>query len=131
MLFFFFYNKVVKMVLMGTGTSHGVPVIGCKCKVCLSERTEDKRMRCSALVSCGETRIVIDTGPEFRIQALKYGLSRLDAVLITHSHADHVHGLDDIRIFSHTRPDVYYSSNASAETAGAGLPIFANATTVS
>lgn len=122
---------------MGTGTSFGVPVVGCRCKVCLSERAEDKRLRCSALVSEGETRVVIDTGPEFRVQALRAGLSRLDGVLITHSHADHVHGLDDLRAFSRTRPAVAQIGGEGAQTAairgepeGAGLPIYADEKTV-
>src|SRR5574344_3024223 len=102
------------LILMGTGTSHGIPVIGCTCAVCTSRNKKDKRYRCSAyLTNRGEekkythfvpTDIVIDTGPEFRIQALLYHIRRLDAVLLTHSHADHLHGLDDLRIFSFVKP---------------------------
>ena len=102
------------LILMGTGTSHGIPVIGCTCAVCTSRNKKDKRYRCSAyLTNRGEekkythfvpTDIVIDTGPEFRIQALTYKINRLDAVLLTHSHADHLHGLDDLRIFSFVKP---------------------------
>ena len=107
------------MILMGTGTSHGIPVIGCECKVCTSRDKKDKRFRCSAYITSGDTSekkkrtsensiprtdIVIDTGPEFRMQALKYHIRRLDAVLLTHSHADHLHGLDDLRIFSFVKP---------------------------
>lgn len=101
---------------MGTGTSHGVPVIGCKCRVCSSPFKKDKRLRCSAYVeqegnserdSEGNpfktTNLLIDCGPEFRIQAIRYGLKRLDAVLLTHSHADHLHGIDDLRIFSYVK----------------------------
>ena len=127
----------MKIVLMGTGTSFGVPVIGCKCKVCLSECAEDKRMRCSAFICDENTSVVIDTGPEFRVQSLKFGVSHLDGVLLTHSHADHVHGLDDVRVFSHTRPAVVQIGSTGAqtnfplETAGAGLPIYANKSTVS
>lgn len=132
----------MKMILMGTGTSHGVPVIGCSCKVCNSPHKEDKRYRCSAYI-CGEdAKVLIDCGPEFRIQALENKISHLDAVLMTHSHADHAHGLDDLRIFSHTRPDMgndvngnkIYSGdtkfNYPMETAGPGLPIYGNETTI-
>src|SRR5574344_2853389 len=98
----------MQMILMGTGTSHGIPVIGCGCKVCTSRDKKDKRFRCSAYITSGDsvsrTDIVIDTGPEFRMQALKYRIRRLDAVLLTHSHADHLHGLDALRIFSFVKP---------------------------
>ena len=86
------------LTFMGTGTSHGVPVVGCSCKICTSDDERDRRYRSSAVVhgDHGET-IVIDTGPEFRLQALRAGLSSLDAVLVTHAPADHIHGLDDVR----------------------------------
>lgn len=107
----------MKLTFLGTGTSHGVPVIGCSCAVCRSEDPRNNRMRCSVLVQDGETNIVIDTGPEFRVQALRAGLERLDAVLLTHAHADHLHGLDDIRPFSFHRPlPVYADTHTLAET---------------
>ena len=90
------------ITLTGTGTSHGIPVIGCECPVCRSSDPHDMRNRCSAYIQAGDTALVIDTGPEFRLQAIKYKITHLDAVLITHSHADHLNGLDDLRIFSHT-----------------------------
>jgi len=91
----------MELEILGSGTSHGVPVIGCGCAVCASDDPHDNRMRASALLRDDDgTAILIDAGPEFRLQALRTGLARLDAVLITHSHADHIHGLDDIRIFS-------------------------------
>ena len=90
------------VTLTGTGTSHGIPVIGCNCPVCRSNDPHDMRFRCSVYVKSGNTALVIDTGPEFRLQAIKYNIAHLDAVLITHSHADHLNGLDDLRIFSHT-----------------------------
>jgi len=93
----------MKITLVGTGTSHGVPVIACKCPVCTSTDPHDNRTRTSAFITASDgTSIIIDTSPEFRIQSLRVGLTKVDAVLLTHSHADHLHGLDDLRIFSHT-----------------------------
>ncbi|OJF76491.1 MAG: hypothetical protein BKP49_06555 [Treponema sp. CETP13] len=86
---------------MGTGTSNGIPAITCHCAVCSSHYKKDKRLRTSAyIVAKDGTSIVIDTGPDFRIQALTYDICKLDALLITHSHADHLHGLDDVKVFS-------------------------------
>ncbi len=93
----------MKIILAGTGTSHGIPVIGCECSVCKSQDSHDSRNRTGAFVHGSDgTSVIIDVSPEFRLQALRFGLSKADAVLLTHSHADHVHGLDDLRIFSHT-----------------------------
>lgn len=118
----------MKLVLMGTGTSYGVPVIGCDCAVCRSPDPRDKRLRCSAYLS-SPCRILIDVGPEFRIQALRYGIRALDAVFITHSHADHLHGIDDLRIFSHTRAvDPSHPNAALWETKGEGLAIYTTET---
>ncbi|MBQ7159027.1 MAG: MBL fold metallo-hydrolase [Treponema sp.] len=119
----------MRFILMGTGTSHGIPVIGCDCKVCTSADSRDNRMRCSAYVVQGKTELVIDVGPEFRLQALRNHIKRLDAVLLTHSHADHLHGLDDLRVFSHTKP-CHYDSAVFPETAGEGLPVYTNAATL-
>src|SRR5574344_2784764 len=126
----------MQMILMGTGTSHGIPVIGCGCKVCTSRDKKDKRFRCSAYITSGDsvsrTDIVIDTGPEFRMQALKYKIRRLDAVLLTHSHADHLHGLDDLRIFSSVRPPKCSMTIAceSHFKETKPLPIYANSNTI-
>ncbi len=110
------------MILMGTGTSHGVPVIACSCSVCSSKDERDKRLRCSAFLA-DPINILIDVGPEFRIQALKYKIKKLDAVFITHSHADHLHGIDDLRIFSHTKAiDPAHPNNT--ESKGDGLKIY-------
>ncbi len=118
----------MKMTLMGTGTSHGVPVIGCSCPVCTSSDPRDKRLRCSAYI-WEPCRLVVDTGPEFRIQALRYKVENPEAVFITHSHADHLNGLDDLRIFSHTE-SVDPSKPGSRATEGEGLAIYANSNTI-
>lgn len=89
----------MKLTFLGTGTSVGVPTIGCKCRVCTSTDAHDKRLRASALVESGDTRILIDCGPDFRQQMLGLDFKRIDAVLLTHVHYDHVGGLDDLRPF--------------------------------
>jgi phosphoribosyl 1,2-cyclic phosphate phosphodiesterase len=94
----------MKLSVLGSGTSHGIPVLGCACPVCRSEDPRDKRTRASLYIEGdGGERVVIDTGPEFRLQALRAGITGLDAVLLTHAHADHVHGLDDVRPLSRER----------------------------
>jgi phosphoribosyl 1,2-cyclic phosphate phosphodiesterase len=90
----------MRVRFLGTGTSHGIPVIGCACAVCTSLDARNRRLRSSILVESGDRRIVVDTTPEFRLQALAAGLTTLDAVLYTHAHADHIFGLDDVRIFN-------------------------------
>lgn len=87
----------MKITFLGTGTSTGVPSIGCNCETCLSDDPRDKRLRVSILVEHDGTRILVDTSIDFRQQALRAKIDRLDAVLITHCHVDHVFGLDDIR----------------------------------
>jgi phosphoribosyl 1,2-cyclic phosphate phosphodiesterase len=88
------------VTFLGTGTSVGVPQIACECEVCLSDNQKNKRTRSSVLVEYGGRSILIDATPELRLQALSVGMKRLDAILFTHAHADHVHGLDDVRIFN-------------------------------
>lgn len=90
-------NQSIKLEFLGTGTSQGVPVIGCTCPVCLSDDPKDDRLRSSVLVSINDIKLVIDTGPDFRQQMLRSGNVDCDAVLFTHEHMDHVAGLDDIR----------------------------------
>jgi len=87
----------MKITLLGTGTSQGVPVLGCSCEVCKSNDSHDKRLRTSALVETESTRVLIDCGPDFREQMLKQPFRKIDGVLITHIHYDHVAGLDDLR----------------------------------
>jgi phosphoribosyl 1,2-cyclic phosphate phosphodiesterase len=92
--------STIKVTFLGTGTSQGVPVIACKCAVCTSADVRDTRTRTSILVETAKTRIVIDTGPDFRQQCLREKLNKLDAVLFTHEHKDHIAGLDEVRAFN-------------------------------
>lgn len=88
------------LTLLGTGTSHGVPAIACSCPVCTSKDPRNQRYRCSALLQYEGRTLLVDTATEFRLQALRVGMARLDAILLTHAHADHICGLDDVRSFS-------------------------------
>ena len=90
----------MKLTFLGTGTSFGVPQIGCGCPVCRSADPRDKRTRSGAVVETASSTILIDTPPELRVQLLRAGLSHIDAVFYTHEHADHINGIDDLRIFS-------------------------------
>jgi phosphoribosyl 1,2-cyclic phosphate phosphodiesterase len=90
----------VKVLFLGTGTSHGVPMIGCDCDVCRSPDPRDRRARSSALLRFDDRQVLIDAAAELRLQAITFGLKRIDAVLLTHAHADHVSGLDDLRAFN-------------------------------
>jgi phosphoribosyl 1,2-cyclic phosphate phosphodiesterase len=106
----------MRLTLLGTGTSMGVPVIGCECPVCISPDPQNKRLRTSALIEAGETSILIDAGPDLRTQMLRAKVRHLDAVLLTHAHADHVGGIDDLRPFTMGR--------------GRSLPIYGNEATL-
>lgn len=104
--------KKLKITFLGTGTSQGIPVIGCGCAVCQSADARDKRLRVSVLIETGDKTLVIDSGPDFRCQMLRAGVKDLDAILFTHEHKDHVAGLDDIRPFNyllHKRIEIYAS----------------------
>ena len=90
-----------KLTFLGTGTSQGIPIIGCQCPVCTSADTRDKRFRASALVEYGGLTILIDAGPDFRSQMLAAGVRHLDAILLTHNHKDHTGGLDDVRALNY------------------------------
>lgn len=87
----------MKITFLGTGTSTGIPQIGCKCTVCQSTNELDKRMRASAMIEIDGKRIVIDAGPDFRAQMLKHKVNSVDAILVTHEHYDHIGGMDDVR----------------------------------
>jgi phosphoribosyl 1,2-cyclic phosphate phosphodiesterase len=104
------------VTFLGTGTSHGVPMIGCDCLVCQSSDPRDKRLRPSIYLDVADrARILVDTSPDLRQQALTHGITRVDAILFTHPHADHVLGLDELRRFNAIQ--------------GASIPCYANATT--
>ncbi len=88
-----------KLLFLGTGASMGIPVIGCECAVCSSESSFNKRYRPSALLTIGDRRILLDAGPDLRMQALRYGINSCDGVILTHAHNDHIAGLDELRVF--------------------------------
>jgi phosphoribosyl 1,2-cyclic phosphate phosphodiesterase len=100
----------LRVTFLGTGTSQGVPVIGCNCEVCISADWHDKRLRSSIMIDVNGKRFVIDTGPDFRQQMLREKVRNVDALLFTHEHKDHTAGLDDIRAFNHIKQmpmDIY------------------------
>ena len=102
----------MKLTFLGTGTSVGVPTIGCTCRVCSSTDPHDKRLRASVLVESGDTRVLVDCGPDFRQQMLGREFKKIDAVLLTHEHYDHVGGIDDLRPFcTFGEVDVYADGN--------------------
>ena len=103
-------TKNMIVTVLGTGTSQGVPVIGCTCPVCQSKDPRDKRLRTSILIQTDEVTVAVDAGPDFRQQMLRENVTKLDAVLITHEHKDHIGGLDDLRpfIFKQQKPMTLY-----------------------
>jgi riboflavin kinase/FMN adenylyltransferase len=109
-------TPAIHITVLGSGTSSGVPTIGCRCEVCLSTDPRDKRLRPSILVRYGGRNVVIDTTPDFRAQILRSGIERLDAIVFTHSHADHILGLDDVRPFNFRQREP--------------IPVYATATTL-
>lgn len=93
-------TATLDIVILGSGTSTGIPVVGCRCAVCRSQDPRNKRTRCSALLHCGGRNLLIDTSTDLRQQALREDIRHVDAVFYTHSHADHIHGIDDLRGFN-------------------------------
>ena len=105
----------MRLTFLGTGTSFGVPQIGCRCPTCTSSDPRDRRTRTAALLETRGKRLLIDTPPELRLQLVAAGVDRVDAVLYTHAHADHVHGIDDLRALS-VRQGAMIPAYGSAET---------------
>jgi phosphoribosyl 1,2-cyclic phosphate phosphodiesterase len=105
----------MKMVILGSGTSTGVPMVGCRCPVCTSSDPHDKRTRTSLMVESEGKTIIVDTSTDLRHQALREGIKRIDAVLFTHSHSDHVNGIDDLRGFHFIHRNIVpcYGDNAT------------------
>lgn len=104
----------IKVTFLGTGTSQGVPLVACECEVCSSDDSRDKRLRSSILIETEKTRLIIDTGPDFRYQLLREKIKRLDAVVYTHEHKDHIAGLDEVKAFNFInkmRMPVYATKN--------------------
>lgn len=104
----------MRVTFLGTGTSQGVPVIACQCAVCQSTDRHDKRLRSSVLIEYNDRNLVIDTGPDFRYQMLREKVMHLDGILMTHSHKDHIAGLDDVRAFNYqqkTSINIYGTSD--------------------
>jgi phosphoribosyl 1,2-cyclic phosphate phosphodiesterase len=105
----------MRITILGSGTSHGIPVIGCSCQVCTSKNPKNNRTRSSVWVQEDGTSVLIDIGPEFRIQALRSGVNRVDALFLTHAHADHTHGLDDLRTLSREKIIPVYGNSQTLE----------------
>src|SRR5204862_5391324 len=110
-------NSELTLTFLGTGTSQGVPMIGCDCAVCSSPDPRDKRLRSSVYIETPEAAFIVDTGRDFRTQALRENIRRVDAVVFTHSHTDHIMGFDDLRRFSWQRGSmpVYASAETMAD----------------
>jgi len=96
-------NNQLRITFLGTGTSIGVPIISCDCEVCSSVNPKDKRLRTSVMLSYRDKNVVIDCGPDFRMQMLNAGVKDIEAVLLTHEHRDHIAGLDDVRAFNYIK----------------------------
>lgn len=108
----------MKVTFLGTGTSQGVPLIGCDCNVCTSADKRDNRLRSSIWIQTPETSVVIDSGPDFRYQMLRAGVKKLDAIVYTHGHKDHVAGMDDVRAYNFftDKPVELYATKETEET---------------
>jgi phosphoribosyl 1,2-cyclic phosphate phosphodiesterase len=111
----------VRITFLGTGTSHGVPMIGCDCATCRSSDSRDTRLRPSVFIESADAGVLIDAGPDLRAQALRHDIRRVDAILFTHGHADHILGMDDVRRFNALR--------ANHKMAGA-MPCYGDAATL-
>lgn len=118
----------LRITFLGTGTSIGIPVISCKCEVCSSENPKDKRLRTSVLITYNNKNIVIDCGPDFRMQMLNANVDDLEAVLFTHEHRDHIAGLDDVRAFNYilNKPIHLYLSDRVLQSVQVEFPYIFN-----
>lgn len=119
----------MKVTFLGTGTSQGIPVIACNCEVCRSNDPRDKRLRTSIMLSSETTNLVIDTGPDFRQQMLREHVNKLDGVVFTHEHKDHIAGMDDIRAFNFIQKkdmDIYASAEVQIALKREFHYVFAN-----
>lgn len=116
-------KNTITVTLLGTGTSGGVPSLGCQCEVCRSSNLRDRRLRCVALIeSAGGTRVLIDCGPDIRQQLMPLPFKPLDAILLTHIHYDHVGGIDDLRPFSVFGPIHLYGDEKTCEQVRLAMP---------
>ncbi len=108
---------MLKVTFLGTGTSQGVPVIACNCNICCSTNKKDNRLRSSILIESNTTSIIVDTGPDFRYQMLREQINKVDAVVFTHGHKDHVAGMDDIRAYNYfmQKPMQIYATEETQE----------------
>lgn len=112
----------MKVTFLGTGTSCGVPTIGCGCEVCTSSDPKDKRLRTSALLETENTRVLIDCGPDFRQQIMPMPFRKIDGILLTHSHYDHVAGIDDVRPFCHFGDIDIYADRLTSDSLRHNMP---------
>lgn len=119
----------MELTFLGTGTSQGVPIIACDCPVCTSSDPKDKRYRSSVYIHTDDEKyILVDIGPEFRLQAIQHKIKQIDALLLTHSHADHLHGIDDLRSFS---CDCFIRTDKNAALVDAEpIPVYTNKNTI-
>lgn len=112
----------MKLTFLGTGTSTGVPEIGCKCEVCTSVDPRDSRLRCSALLQEGDTTILIDCGPDFRTQMLRADVKKIDALFLTHKHFDHMAGIDDLRPYTRDKELPIYADEDTSKQVRSFFP---------